>query len=85
MAIDEIGVFEVNEAFAPVPPAWRADLGANEKTQRGPIALGHLSGALRARIVTTMLHHARNKRLRYGLWAVCGGGGQANATTLELL
>ena len=88
LTIDEIGVFEVNEAFAPVPLAWLADLGANEKNLNpngGAIALGHPLGASGARIMTTMLYHMRDKGFRYGLQTMCEGGGQANATILELL
>jgi acetyl-CoA acyltransferase len=51
----------------------------------GAIALGHPLGASGARIMTTMLHHVRVKRIRYGLQTMCEGGGQANATILELL
>ena len=88
LTIDEIGVFEVNEAFAPVPLAWLADLGADEKKVNpngGAIALGHPLGASGARIMTTMLYHMRDKGFRYGLQTMCEGGGQANATILELL
>ena len=88
LAIDEIGVFEVNEAFAPVPLAWLADLGADParlNPNGGAIALGHPLGGSGARIMTTMLHHMVDNGLRYGLQTMCEGGGQANATILELL
>ncbi len=88
LRLDEIGVFEVNEAFAPVPLAWLADLGADEKVLNpvgGAIALGHPLGASGARIMTTMVHHMRDNGIRYGLQTMCEGGGQANATILELL
>ena len=88
LKIDEIGVFEVNEAFAPVPLAWLADIGADEKNLNpngGAIALGHPLGGSGARIMTTMLYHMRDKGIRYGLQTMCEGGGQANATILELL
>ncbi|NOR02277.1 thiolase family protein [Mycolicibacterium fortuitum] len=88
LAISEIGVFEVNEAFAPVPLAWLAEFGADEKNlnpKGGAISLGHPLGASGARIMTTMLHHMRDKGIRYGLQTMCEGGGQANATILELL
>jgi acetyl-CoA acyltransferase len=88
LAINEIGVFEVNEAFAPVPLAWLADIGADEKNLNpngGAIALGHPLGGSGARIMTTMLYHMRDKGIRYGLQTMCEGGGQANATILELL
>jgi acetyl-CoA acyltransferase len=88
LRLDEIGVFEVNEAFAPVPLAWLRDIGADEKNLNpngGAIALGHPLGGSGARIMTTMLHHMRDKGIRYGLQTMCEGGGQANATILELL
>jgi acetyl-CoA acyltransferase len=85
---DEIGVFEVNEAFAPVPLAWLADIGADParlNPNGGAIALGHPLGGSGARLMTTMVHHMRDNGLRYGLQTMCEGGGQANATILELL
>src|SRR4051794_7187956 len=88
LSLDEIGVFEVNEAFAPVPLAWLKDIGANEKKLNpngGAIALGHPLGGSGARIMTTMLYHMRDKGIQYGLQTMCEGGGQANATILELL
>jgi acetyl-CoA acyltransferase len=88
LRLDEIGVFEVNEAFAPVPLAWLADIGADQKSLNpngGAIALGHPLGGSGARIMTTMLHHMRDKGIRYGLQTMCEAGGQANATILELL
>jgi len=86
--IEAVGVFEVNEASAPVPLAWLADIGADEENLNpngGAIALGHPLGGSGARIMTTMLHHMRDKGIRYGLQTMCEGGGQANATILELL
>jgi acetyl-CoA acyltransferase len=88
LGIDDIGVFEVNEAFAPVPLAWLRDTGADEKNLNpngGAIALGHPLGGSGARIMTTMVHHMRDKGIRYGLQTMCEGGGQANATIVELL
>jgi acetyl-CoA acyltransferase len=88
LTIDQIGAFEVNEAFAPVPLAWLADLGADVKALNpngGAIALGHPLGASGARIMTTLVHHMRDNGIRYGLQTMCEGGGQANATILELL
>ena len=88
LSLDEIGVFEVNEAFAPVPLAWLKDVGADEKKLNpngGAIALGHPLGGSGARIMTTMLYHMRDKGIQYGLQTMCEGGGQANATILELL
>jgi acetyl-CoA acyltransferase len=88
LRIDEIGAFEVNEAFAPVPLAWLADLGADVKALNpngGAIALGHPLGGSGARLMTTLVHHMRDNDIRYGLQTMCEGGGQANATILELL
>jgi len=88
LRLDQIGVFEVNEAFAPVPLAWLAETGADPKALNpngGAIALGHPLGASGARIMTTLVHHMRDNGIRYGLQTMCEGGGQANATILELL
>jgi acetyl-CoA acyltransferase len=88
LSISEIGAFEVNEAFAPVPLAWLADIGADAKALNpngGAIALGHPLGGSGARIMTTLVHHMRDNGIRYGLQTMCEGGGQANATILELL
>ncbi len=88
LRLDEIGAFEVNEAFAPVPLAWLADLGADAKALNvngGAIALGHPLGGSGARLMTTLVYHMRDNGIRYGLQTMCEGGGQANATILELL
>jgi acetyl-CoA acyltransferase len=88
LGIGDIGVFEVNEAFAPIPMAWLADLGADEdrlNPNGGAIALGHPIGASGARIMTTLVHHMRREGLRYGLQTMCEGGGMANATIVELV
>ena len=88
LTIDQIGAFEVNEAFATVPLAWLADLGADAKALNpngGAIALGHPLGGSGARLMTTLVHHMRDNGIRYGLQTMCEGGGQANATILELL
>jgi acetyl-CoA acyltransferase len=88
LSLDEIGAFEVNEAFAPVPLAWRHDIGADAKALNpngGAIALGHPLGGSGARIMTTLVHHMKDNGIRYGLQTMCEGGGQANATILELL
>ena len=88
LSVDDIGAFEVNEAFAPVPMAWLKEIGADEKKLNpngGAIALGHPLGGSGARIMTTLLYHMRDKGIRYGLQTMCEGGGQANATILELL
>jgi acetyl-CoA acyltransferase len=88
VGIDEIGVFEVNEAFAPVPLAWLAETGADEARLNplgGAIALGHPLGASGAVLMTRMIHHMRDNGIRYGLQAMCEGGGTANATLVELM
>ena len=88
LTIDEIGAFEVNEAFASVPLAWLAETGADEKALNplgGAIALGHPLGGSGARIMTTLVHHLRDNRIRYGLQTMCEGGGTANATIIEAL
>ncbi len=88
LTIDDIDVFEVNEAFAPVLLAWSADTGASlEKTNPngGAIALGHPLGATGAILMTKLLHELERSGGRYGLQTMCEGGGQANATIIERL
>jgi acetyl-CoA acyltransferase len=88
LRLDEIGAFEVNEAFASVPLAWLAEIGAEAKTLNvngGAIALGHPLGGSGARLMTTLVYHMKDNGVRYGLQTMCEGGGQANATILELL
>jgi len=88
LSLADIGVFEVNEAFASVPLAWLAETGADPgrlNPNGGAIALGHPLGASGTRLMTTMLHHMESTGTRYGLQTMCEGGGQANATILELL
>lgn len=88
LGIDDIGVFEVNEAFAPVPLAWLAETGADEKLLNpvgGAIALGHPLGASGAVLMTRMINHMRDNGIRYGLQTMCEGGGTANATIVELV
>jgi acetyl-CoA acyltransferase len=88
LSIDDIGAFEINEAFAPVPLAWQRETGASAdrlNPNGGAIALGHPLGASGARLMTTLVHHMKDNGLRYGLQSMCEGGGMANATILELL
>lgn len=88
VGIDEVGVFEINEAFAPVPLAWLAETGADEAALNplgGAIALGHPLGASGAVLMTRMINHMRDNGIRYGLQSMCEGGGTANATLLELV
>jgi acetyl-CoA acyltransferase len=88
LALEDIGTFEVNEAFASVVGAWLADVGAAPELTNpdgGAIALGHPLGASGGRIMTSMVHRMRREGIRYGLQTMCEGGGMANATILELL
>jgi acetyl-CoA acyltransferase len=88
LTIGDIGAFEVNEAFAPVPLAWLAETGADParlNVHGGAIAIGHPLGASGARLMTTLVHHLRDDDIRYGLQTMCEGGGLANATVLERL
>ncbi|GAA4487076.1 acetyl-CoA C-acetyltransferase [Actinoallomurus oryzae] len=86
LSVDDIDVFEVNEAFAPVPLAWAKETGASlEKTNPngGAIALGHPLGATGSILMTKLVHELERTGGRYGLQAMCEGGGQANATIIE--
>jgi acetyl-CoA C-acetyltransferase len=86
LELDDIDLFEINEAFAPVVLAWARELGADlEKTNvnGGAIALGHPLGATGARLMTSLLNELERRSSRYGLQAMCEGGGQANATIVE--
>jgi acetyl-CoA C-acetyltransferase len=88
LAIEDIGLFEVNEAFAPIVLAWQKEVGADlDRTNvlGGAIALGHPLGASGARLATTLIHHMRRTGTRYGLQTMCEGGGMANATVFELV
>ncbi|PAK24544.1 acetyl-CoA acetyltransferase [Streptomyces sp. alain-838] len=88
VGLDDIGVFEVNEAFAPIPLAWLAETGADPALMNplgGAIALGHPLGATGAVLMTRMVHHMRDNAIRFGLQTMCEGGGSANATVVELL
>lgn len=87
LTLDDIGVYEVNEAFASVPLAWLAETGADPARMNplgGAIALGHPLGASGAVLMTRMIHHMRAREIRYGLQTMCEGGGTANATIVEL-
>jgi acetyl-CoA C-acetyltransferase len=86
LSIEDIDVFEVNEAFAPVLIAWSAETGASlEKTNPngGAIALGHPLGGTGAILMTKLVHELERTGGRYGLQTMCEGGGQANATIIE--
>ncbi len=88
LGIDDIGAFEVNEAFAPVPLAWLAETVAKPERLNplgGAIAVGHPLGGSGAILMTRLVHHMRDNGIRYGLQTMCEAGGMANATILELL
>ncbi len=88
IGVADVGVFEVNEAFAPVPLAWLAETGADPAAMNplgGAIALGHPLGGSGAVLMTRMIHHMRDNGIRYGLQTMCEGGGTANATIVELV
>ncbi|MBV6755220.1 thiolase family protein [Rhodococcus opacus] len=88
LTLDDIGAFEVNEAFASVVGAWLRATGAPEDRVNalgGAIALGHPLGGSGARLATTLVHHLRAEGVRYGLQTMCEGGGMANATIFENL
>lgn len=88
LSIDDIDIFEVNEAFASVVLAWAKETGADPgrtNVNGGGIALGHPIGATGTRLMTTMLHELERRGGRYALQTMCEGGGQANVTILERL
>ncbi|MEO1988236.1 MAG: acetyl-CoA C-acetyltransferase [Martelella sp.] len=88
MRIDDIDMFEVNEAFASIPLAWLKHTGADPDRMNvngGAIALGHPLGATGAKLMTTLIHGLRRRGKRYGLQTMCEGGGIANVTVLEAL
>jgi acetyl-CoA acyltransferase len=88
VGIEDVGVYEVNEAFAPVPLAWLTETGADPEKLNplgGAIALGHPLGGSGAVLMTRMVHHMREHGIRYGLQTMCEGGGTANATLVELV
>ncbi|NYI78847.1 thiolase family protein [Nocardioides panzhihuensis] len=88
LGIDDIGTYEVNEAFAPVPLAWQAETGGLDERLNplgGAISVGHPLGGSGAILMTRLVHHMRDNGIRYGLQTMCEAGGLANATILELL
>ena len=87
-SLAEIDLYEVNEAFAPVPLAWLRDLDADParlNVNGGAIALGHPLGASGTKLMATLVHALRARGLRFGLQTMCEGGGIANATIIEAL
>jgi acetyl-CoA C-acetyltransferase len=88
MKIEDIDLYEVNEAFAPVPLAWLREIGADPaklNVNGGAIALGHPLGASGAKLMATLVHGLRARGLKYGLQTMCEGGGIANVTIVEAL
>ena len=88
MSIGDIDLYEVNEAFAPIPMAWAKALGADPtrlNVNGGAIALGHPLGASGTKLLATLIHALRARGLRYGLQTMCEGGGNANVTIVEAL
>ena len=86
MKIEDIDLYEVNEAFAPVPLAWLQALGADPdrlNVNGGAIALGHPLGGSGAKLMTTLVHALGQRGKRYGLQTMCEGGGMANVTIIE--
>jgi acetyl-CoA acetyltransferase family protein len=86
--IHDIDLYEINEAFAPVPLSWAIDLKADQdklNVNGGAMALGHPLGATGAKLMTTLLHELERRDGKYGLQAICEGGGTANATIIERL
>ena len=88
MKIGDIDLYEVNEAFAPVPLAWLKQTGADParlNVNGGAIALGHPLGASGTKLMTTLIHALKARGLKFGLQTMCEGGGQANVTIVEAL
>lgn len=88
MKIEDIDLYEVNEAFASVPAAWLQVLGADParlNVNGGAISLGHPLGASGTKLMTTLVHALKNRKKRYGLQTMCEGGGLANVTIVERL
>ena len=84
--LNDIGLVEINEAFASVAMAWQKEMEypINQiNVNGGAIALGHPLGATGARLMTTMIHNMKRDNIKYGLQTMCEGGGQANVTILE--
>jgi acetyl-CoA C-acetyltransferase len=88
MTIDDIDLYEVNEAFASVPMAWLKETGADPaklNVNGGAIALGHPLGASGTKLMATLVHALRSRKKRWGLQTMCEGGGLANVTIVEAL
>jgi acetyl-CoA C-acetyltransferase len=88
MTIGDIDLYDVNEAFAPVPLAWLEAIGADPaklNVNGGAIALGHPLGASGTKLMATLLHALKARGKRFGLQTMCEGGGIANVTIVEAL
>ena len=88
MSIEDIDLYEVNEAFAPIPLAWARKVGADLSKMNvngGALALGHPLGASGCKLMTTLIHALQARNGRYGLQTMCEGGGMANVTIVERL
>ena len=88
MSINDIDLYEVNEAFAPVPLAWLKHLDADPaklNVNGGAIALGHPLGASGTKLMATLVHALKARGKKYGLQTMCEGGGVANVTIVEAL
>jgi acetyl-CoA C-acetyltransferase len=88
LKIADIDLYEVNEAFAPVPLAWLREIGADPErlnVHGGAIALGHPLGASGAKLMATLTHALKRRGKRWGLQTMCEGGGIANVTIVENL
>jgi acetyl-CoA C-acetyltransferase len=86
MTMEEMDLYEVNEAFASVPLAWLKALGADKNklnVNGGAMALGHPLGGTGAKLMVTLLHEMERRGSKYGIQAICEGGGTANATIIE--
>ena len=88
MKLDDIDLYEVNEAFASIPVAWMKELGADPErlnVHGGAISLGHPLGGSGAKLMATLVHALHTRGKRYGLQTMCEGGGLANVTIVERL
>lgn len=88
MSIGDMDLYEVNEAFAPIPLAWLREIGADPaklNVNGGAIALGHPLGASGTKLMATLIHALRARNKRFGLQTMCEGGGIANVTIIEAL
>jgi len=88
LTIDQIDLYEINEAFASVPLAWQKALNADKNklnVNGGAMALGHPIGATGTKLIATLLNELERRKAKYGLIAICEGGGTANAAIIEVI